>query len=386
MTPAIDLSFLRDRGSRRRVATITMVFAVLGGVLGFASPKWYQSVVTVVPARSQKSGGMLSLLGGDLGALAGSVDSSLGGGADAARIAAVLQGTAVTDAVIEKFDLRARYGMKSQEDARDTVWRHCSVRTQPKPNTVQLTCEDKDPRFVQEMVAYFAGYGNEVFRRVNVSSASEEARYLEKRVAELQQQADETAARMREFQERHKIVDLDSQARAVVSSVAALNTQRRSKQMELEYARTFSAPDEAGMRQLESQLSVVDENLRDLERPRESARAREPQGRPARELQSGMFPTALAVPKLRAEYEKLFRDRKLAEATLVLTLDRLEGAKAAEARDVSTFVVLDPPTLPTRKSRPSRAGYVLGGAFLGFVASMAFSWWRARKTASPVAS
>ncbi len=381
-----DLSFLRDRTAQRLVLAATAILAFLGGVLGWVSPKWYKSVVTVVPARSQKSGGIASLLGGDVGALAASLDGSLGGAADSARIAAVLQGTAVTDAVIEKFDLRTRYAAASQESARDMVWRHCSVRTLPKPNIVQLSCEDKDPRFVQEMLTFFAGYGNEVFRRVNVGSASEEVRYLERRVAELRQQADEAAARMREFQELHKVVDLDSQARAVVSSVAALNAQRISKQMELEYAHRFSAPDEAGTRQLESQLSVVEENLRDLERPREPAQAREPRGRSAREPQSGMFPAALVVPKLRADYEKLFRDRKVAEATLVYALDRLEGARAAEARDVSTFVVLDPPTLPTRKSRPSRTGYMLGGAFLGFAASVAFSWYRARRRASPARS
>jgi hypothetical protein len=226
MRPTVDLSFLRDPRTRWRIAAITFAFAVGAGLVGYLSPKWYQSTVTVVPARSQKAGGVLGLLGGDLGALAGSVDSSLGGGADTARIAAVLQGTAVSDAVIEKFDLRARYGMKVLEDARDTLWKHCSVRTQPKANLVQLACEDRDPAFVRDLVAYFASYGNEVFRRVNYSSASEEARYLEKRVVELQQQADEAATRMREFQEKHKIVDLDSQARAVVSSVAALHTQR----------------------------------------------------------------------------------------------------------------------------------------------------------------
>ncbi len=379
MKPFIDLSFLRDRGVQRRIAMVTVVVALLSGIVGYLSPKWYQSTVTVVPARSQKGGGMLSLLGADLGALAGGVDSSLGGGADAARIGAVLQGTAVTDAVIEKFDLRTRYRMKLLEDARDTLWTHCSVKTQPKPNLVQLSCEDKDPAFVRDMVAFFASYGNEVFRRVNFSSASEEARYLEKRVAELQQQADEAADRMREFQEKHKIVDLDSQARAVVSSVAALQTQRLGKQMELEYARSFSSPDEAGARQLESQLSIVDESLRDLETPREGGRSRAARVDATENKRSTMFPAALTVPRLRAEYDKLYRDRKVAEATLVYTLDRLEGAKAAEARDVSTFVVLDPPTLPTRKFRPSGVKSALGGAITGLAAAIAFAGWRARR-------
>ena len=193
---------------------------------------------------------------------------------------------------------------------------------------------------------------------------------MERRVAELRGQADETAARMREFQERHQIVDLDTQAKAVVSSVAMLNSQRIAKQMELDYARGFTSRDEAGTKHLEAQLSVVDEQLRDLEDPQDQAR-RKAKG-------SGLFPAALAVPKLRSEYEKLYRDRKVAEATLVFALDRLEGARAAEARDVSTFQVLDPSTLPTRKSRPRGVETMLISVALGLAVGVAFEWWRAR--------
>ena len=229
------------------------------------------------------------------------------------------------------------------------------------------------------MLTYFAEYGNQVFRRVSVSSASEEVRFLERRVVELRQNADETAARIRAFQEKHQIVDLESQARGVVSSVAALNAQRIGKQMELEYARSFSGQDEAGTRQLESQLSIVNEQLRELEAPAEPRRAT-PAGGPKGNGQGpGMFPAALAVPKLRADYEKLYRDRKVAEATLVFALDRLEGAKASEARDVSTFAVLDPPALATRPSRPLALPVLLAlGLVVGLAAGMGLEWWRSQ--------
>ncbi len=183
---------------------------------------------------------------------------------------------------------------------------------------------------------------------------------------------------MREFQETHRIVDLDAQARAVVRRWPPSRPAHR-KQMELDYARTYASPDEPTTRQLESQLSVMDEKLRDLEEPAaQRPGSRAAAGR-ARGDRRGMFPAALAVPRLRAEYEKLYRDRKVAEATLVYALERLEGARATEARDVSTFQVLDPPTLPERHSSPQRGLLVIQLAMLGFVGGIAFEWFRRRK-------
>ena len=212
-----------------------------------------------------------------------------------------------------------------------------------------------------------------------MSSATEEVRFLERRIAELRRQADESAGRMRDFQEQHQIVDLDSQARALVTSVAAVNAQRIAKQMELSYAQRFSSRDEPSTRQLESQLSVMDEALRDLEVAREDL---PPAGAPAKGARSeakGLFPAAMSVPKLRSEYEKLYRDRKVAEATLIFALDRLEAARASEARDVSTFQVLDPPALPTKRSRPKGAESLFAGAVLGLLGGVVFAGWKARQ-------
>ncbi len=371
--PLLDLSFLKPRQARKRVAVVTFVFIVGGLLWALLAPKWYRSTLTVVPNKPQKMG-ISGLLGGDLSGLAAGLDVG-GAAAEVPRIAAVLQSIAVSDAVIEKFDLRARYRKEYQETARDALWDHCALKTLTKPGLVQLSCEDKDPRFAQQMVAFFAEYGNQVFRRVSVGSASEEARFLEKRVAELRSQAEQTATRMREFQEEHQIVDIETQSKAVVSALAGLNAQRISKQMELDFARSFTSADEATTQQLQSELAVMERKLRDLERSR-GATAGASSPKAGAGSSRGVFPAALDVPKLRAEFEGLYRDRKVAEATLIIALERLESARANEARDVSTFQVLDPPTLPTRKARPKRAVIVLGLTALGLALSIGWEWWR----------
>jgi capsule polysaccharide export protein KpsE/RkpR len=383
MTPAanpiLDVSFLRLPEVRRRIGVVAIVFGVAGAAYGFLAPRWYSATGTFAPAKAPP-GGSAALLGGDVANLAAAFTGQGGGSADTARIAAVIQGTAVSDAVIEKLDLRRRYGASTQEAAREALWEHCNVKAVPRPNLVQLTCEDRDPKFVRDLLGALAADGNEVFRRVNVGSASEEVRHLERRVAELRAQADETASRLRAFQEKHRIVDLESQAKAVVSSLATLDQQRIGKQMELDYARRYATGDEPGARQLESQIAVMGEVLRELEK--EGPPAADGGGRGRFRADRGVFPAALAVPELRADYEKLLRDRRVAEATLVFSLDRLEAARAAEARDVSTFVVVDPPTVPSRHTRPRKLQSALAGLVLGAGVGLVLEWARARRGAA----
>jgi capsule polysaccharide export protein KpsE/RkpR len=372
----IDLSFLRDRKAQKTIALMTGAVFLLGLLYACIAPRWYRAVLTVVPAKSQKGGGFSAMLGGELAGLASGLADSAGIGGDVQRIAAVLQSNDVSDTAIARFSLQKRYSAKYRESAREALWKHCEVKALPKPSLVQLSCEDKDPRFVQELLEFFAEYGNQVFRRVGVSSATEQVRFLEKRVGELRVQADESAAKVREFQEQYQIIDLETQTKAVVGSMASLNSQRISKQLELDYARTFSSGDEASLKQLESQISVVDRKLKAMEEDPDVPA--NPDRRPSsRRATTGMFPAALTVPKLRAQYEALYRDRKVAESTLVFALERLEAARADEARETSTFLVLDPPALPTRPIWPKRSFIVLGATMFGLAVGLALAWMRA---------
>jgi len=331
------------------------------------APNWYSSTLTVVPAMPSRGPGVGAQLAGTLGL---DLPIDLGNNADVERIAAVFESTSVTDAVITKFNLRNRYHKKYIERTRKDLWSHCSTRIDRKAKLVSLTCEDKDPEFVKSMLGFFGEYGNHVFRRVSATSASEEVRFLELRVADMRKEADDSARRLREFEERYKVVDLESQSKAVVSAMASLRSQEISKELQLSYLNSFSARDESSAVQLRQQLSVMNAKFRALEEPvakdlGEGA-ARSANGNEQKPANS-IFPPALVVPRLRFELEQLLRDRKIREADLLLLMQRLEMAKVNEARDTSAFQILDEPTLPTYRHRPRRTAILAVGLFIGLV-------------------
>src|SRR3989440_6586623 len=83
----------------------------------------------------------------------------------------------------------------------------------------------------------------------------------------MRKEADEAARKLRDFEERYKIVDLDSQSKAVVSAMASLRGQEISKELQLSYMNTFSSRDEATAVQLRQQLAVMNATFRKLEAP-----------------------------------------------------------------------------------------------------------------------
>jgi hypothetical protein len=87
MERMIDLSFLKIPASRRVIALVTSAGLAAGVLYGLLAPRWYRSVLTVVPVKAQSGGGLSSLLGGDMGGLAAALVGGGGVAPDTSRIA-----------------------------------------------------------------------------------------------------------------------------------------------------------------------------------------------------------------------------------------------------------------------------------------------------------
>jgi len=372
--------FIQELHTRYRAVLLIVAIGVgAAGAYAFATPKWYESQIAVVAATPPKMGGGAAGLAAAMSDLP--LDLNISGGADVERIQAVLKSRSVTDAVIEKFHLMELYGESYVEDARKTLWTHCSTKLDKKPGVVSVTCEDKDPKRVQQMVEYFGEIGNDVFRRVTASSAREERQFLERRVAESKKDLDLTSQQLKDFEEKNRVIDLPEQSKAVVSAMAALQGEVLTKQLQLSYVNSFSANDEATTDQLRQQLSVMETKMRSLE-------AVEPDSKAAastRDRRSALFPAALSVPRLRFELTGLYRQQKIQETVFFLLTQRHEMAKVNEARDTSTFQIIDHAVVPMKKSRPHRSVILVAGLAASLAVAAAWLRWLTLRRQSSLA-
>jgi tyrosine-protein kinase Etk/Wzc len=355
------------RASLREVLMIAFATTVVFFVYAMLAPKSFQAQIIVVPPATPKGiNGVASAASADL-----PVDLNLGG-TDAERIQAVLKSRSVTDAVIEKFHLTDRYGLDFIEATRDHLWQQCSVRVEKRPNTVAVTCEDKDPTFVQMLTESFAEFGNSAFKRVSASAATEERDFLERRVAEAKRDVDEASRKVRDYEEKNHLVDLTEQSKALVSAMASLKGEQLSKEIQLGYLNGFSSSDESTAVQLRKQLAVMSSKMRVLGNGLSS------KPKPGSPAETELFPPANSLPNLRYELTELYREQKVQETLFLLLTQRFEIARANAARDTSAFQVLDHAVVPTHKSRPKRAKIAEAGLLFGCTLGIAWAFVRAR--------
>lgn len=333
----------------------------------FLAPPWFDATLTVIQSQRSHESAAMSLAA----KLPGAFDAI---STDVQRIDAVLTSNSVSDAVIEKFKLDDRYGTSHREQTRSALWSHCRTHVDHKSGIVALTCEDKNPQTAAAIAAYFGEVGNQVFARVSGSSAREEEKFLEAQVAKARTDVDTASAKLRDFQEQHKIVDLSEQSKAVISAMASLEGDLLSKQLELSYVSGFSSAHEASVTQLQQQITIMQAKLAELQTQSPS--------RGSGVGSSDFFPSAMKVPELQLQLEQLLRELKVRETVFAMLTQRYEMARVEAARDTSTFQILDHPSAATYRARPRRGRMGVIGIGLGLLVGAGWVlvplWWRRR--------
>lgn len=355
------------------VVALCGLTGLAGGIAYYTwMPKTYEAGLMIIPQHSPADSfpgrSLMASLPIDL------AGASPFGQSDADRLAAVLESRSVTDAIIQRFDLIERYQAGKIERARKALWSHCETTVEKKPNLVRISCEDEVPEVVRDMANAFGQVADATVRRIAAASATEERAFLEKRVAEARHDMETSSGALRQFQEAHKIIDLSEQGKAVVSGMAELEGSLISKRIELSYASSFAASDEASVAQLRRQIGILSGELETMEarRPATSGVVVH------RAAGSDLFPPAMELPALGAELEKLVREHKIHETVFLMLTERYEARKLDEARDRSAFVVVDDAALPTYRVRPTLRTLPVGmlvGLALGVVLVILPAWW-----------
>mgnify|MGYP003519442664 FL=1 len=335
--------------SRRRGLVATIIVASLLGAFAVSAlllPKAYESTATLLPQLDSKEGGSLAALLATTGA--GGMAQNLGMGLPSMPatptdvFVAILKSRVMADEAIAKFGLMAVYHERTMHDTRVELAERVRV-TVSKEKVIKVTVEDADPQRAADIAAFFVSSLDRLNRTLNVSKASYNRAFIERRLAETQTGLVKTEEALRDFQRNNKAVAVEAQSKAMIEAAAMIQGQITGYEVQLQVMSAYLSPDNPDLSRVRSSIEELKKQLALLEFGK-GAKGASPGDR--------LHPAMVAVPDLALQYGRLFRELKVQETLYALLTSQYEQAKITEARDTPTVQVLDPPIPADKQIKP----------------------------------
>jgi tyrosine-protein kinase Etk/Wzc len=342
---------------KRFIVRFVLGAALLAVAIALLLPIRYEAKVVLLPPSSQSSSIASALLGqlGNLGSLGSlsAVAGGLGMKTPTDMYVSLLKSRTVEDATIQRFGLMAEYHEKRLSDARKEFERRTEVVSGQKDGLIRVTVEDREPERAAELAN---GYVEE-FQKLSASLAITEAArrrlFFEQQLQPAKEQLAAAEESMRKTQQSTGLLQIDSQARALIESTAVLRAQVVAKEVQIQGMRSFATEDNPDLVLAKQQLSALQSQLEHL------AGSQHDTG-------SDIVLSKGRVTGAGMEYLRRYRDLKYNETVYELLTKELEIAKLDEAREGEIVQVVDTAIPPDKKSSPHRTLIVIGMTVLAF--------------------
>ena len=345
-------------GHRWLLAIFTLCGAVLFSLISLAIPNRYQSSVELMPPDPTHSI-LTTMLGTREASGVGVASSILGVRSPNAPFFGMLDSRTAQDDIIDRFDLRHIYKVKTMDQARQVLTKCTTISEDKVSMNLSVVVVDKSPTRARDIAAAYVDELNKLVSAESTSSARTERVFLENQLASLKKAMDVDSHDLATFSSRNVAFDSATQMTATLDSVAKVQEDLSLAESELSAARAIYSDDNSHVRSLKARVDQ-------LEKQMEQARGQQ-LGQATSLAPDQIFPTVRQLPLLGETYADLYRRVKTDETVYDLLTRQYELAKVEEAMAIPTVKVLDPPNLPERKYFPPRTLITVLGALVSFM-------------------
>jgi len=344
--------------AKRFLAMWTLLFALLGAIVAFIVRPVYTAEAVIMPPQQQSSA--TSLIMGQLGAL-----SSLGGGAalglknPADMFIGILESRSIADNLTKRFDLSSVYGEKTDEQTRKKLASNTNIESS-KDGLIHIMIKDHDAKRAASLANAYVDELYAINSRLAIGEASQRRLFFDQQLAKENIALAAAEDALKKTEEKTGVIQLSGQAQITLSSIANLQAQIASREVELGVARTFATDENPDVQRLLQEIVSLKRELSSRETAQQAV------------TPGNVQVPAGSVPSVGLEYLRKQRDVQYHEALFALLLKQREAASLDEAKSAPLIQVVDSAVAPERKSGPSRALIVIGLAMLGLM--LAIGW------------
>lgn len=367
MRDEIDLGQLINelwRG-RRTVLLSTAVCGAAALAIALLMPPVFTARSSVMPPQQQSSGLAAAL--GSLGALAGV------GGSSALKnpndlYVGILKSQNVSDSLIKRFDLKARYEVETIIEARMALEKVANIQS-AKSGLIEIAVEDKDPVFAAKLANAYVDEMKRVNQSLAVTDAAKRRFFFQRQLKDVRADLVSAESRLEQLQKNTGLILPEGQVSGVIKATADLKARIAAKEVQLASMRSFATDKNPDFIRTQEELTALKAQLQQFSS--------------AGHDEAGLLPGAARLPEKGLAYIRALREVKYQEALLEVMAKQYELARMEEARDSSLIQVLDVATPPDRKSGPKRAMITMLGVLLGAMLGTAYLFFKAWRRGAP---
>jgi capsule polysaccharide export protein KpsE/RkpR len=191
--------------------------------------------------------------------------------------------------------------------------------------------------------------------------------FLEERLAQVKQDLETAEKDFSEFASKNGTIDIKEQGRAMVEGAATVEGQLIAAQSELQGLKQIYAENNVRVRSVKARIAELQNQLAQLGGKQEIAKqATNPES-------DELYPSIRKLPLLGVPYADLYRRSRVQEAVFESLTQEYELAKVAEAKEIPSVKVLDPPNVPEHKSFPPRLVIMVLGLLFSFASGVVWT-------------
>jgi tyrosine-protein kinase Etk/Wzc len=363
----LDYLIILAKHSRMIVITSAAV-TVLTYVILFILPNQYTATARLLPPQQNLtlSAQLLDSLGarvtpgggpgagGSMGTMAASLLSLKSPGD---LYVAIMTSDTLLDHIITRFNLKKLYGSKYLEDARKTLRKNVKINLGKKDGIIVVDTTAFSPQLAAEVANGFCEELDRLLQGFAVQEAKSRMAFLEQERLQTNQNLTKAEEALRKFSEKNSVLQIDAQTRGAIEYIAKLRAEIDTKEVSIQVLRQQATPFNYDVVRMETEIKGMKEKLRAAESQWENC------------LSDVCLPTS-KTPSLGLEYLRLFREAKFQESLYQLFTKMVEIARLDMVRDVAVVQVLDPATVPERRSNKRLFPSILAGMFTFVLTSM----------------
>jgi uncharacterized protein involved in exopolysaccharide biosynthesis len=326
---------------KRLILLASLVIVALGAAVALLLPRRYTATVVILPPQQSGSStaAMLAQLG-NMGALA-----SMGGGLSIKNPndlqVSLLRSQTIEDTMAERFQLQSLYHRRYLSTTRVQWERHTAIDNGLKDGLLRLSVTDSDPRRAAELATGWVEEYRRMTATLAITEAAQRRLFFERERDTARDELTRAEDDLKQTEQRTGVIEVDSQARAMIASAAVLRAQVDAKQIEIRGMHEFAAGQNPDLRRAEQELSGMEAQLSTM-----NAAADRSQGDLS--MPSGK------ITQNGLDYARAMREMKYREAVYELMTREYEVARVDEAREGALVQVVDPALTPDRPNSAYR--------------------------------